>query len=396
MYKIRTLNNISEDGLKLLSSKQYTYAKTDSEVDAILVRSHKMHDMELSPNVKIVARAGAGVNNIPFTKYAEQGIVVVNTPGANANAVKELVVLGLLLASRKVVEGIKWVRSVKDDEEVSQLVEKEKGKFAGQELTGKKLGVIGLGAIGVLVSNIAVSLGMEVYGYDPFISIESAWGLSSDVKRILHLDEIMTECDYVTLHVPLIEQTKNMMNLEKFNLSKNGVRLLNFARGGLVNLDDLEEAIKSGKVHSYITDFPDNQLLNMDNVISIPHLGASTAESEENCARMAVSQTREYLENGNIINSVNYPDCYMGMCQSKARIAINHRNIPNMLGQISGLLAKQNINIANMVNKSKGEYAYTLIDIDSDVNGGITEAIKAVEGVLRVRIIDNTKLVGDN
>lgn len=393
MYKIRTLNNISEDGLKLLNS-QYSFTETDSEADGILLRSYKMHDMELSPSVKIVARAGAGVNNIPIDKYAEKGIVVVNTPGANANAVKELVVLGLLLTSRKVVEGIKWVRTVKDDKDVSKLVEKEKSKFAGQELTGKKLGVIGLGAIGVMVSNIAVSLGMEVYGYDPFISIESAWGLSCDVKRILNLDEIMTECDYITLHVPLIEQTKHMMNKEKFALSKNGIRLLNFARGGLVHHDDLKEAIESGQVHSYVTDFPDNDLLNMDNVISIPHLGASTYESEENCAKMAVSQTREYLENGNIINSVNYPDCYMGMCQSNARIAIAHKNVPNMLGQISSLLAKQNINISDMINKSKGEYAYTMIDVDSDVNGNISEPIKAIEGVLRVRVIKK-QLMGD-
>ncbi|MPW27109.1 3-phosphoglycerate dehydrogenase [Alkalibaculum sp. M08DMB] len=386
MYKIRTLDNISQDGLKLLNSN-YNITESDNDADGILLRSFKMHDMDLSPSVKIIARAGAGVNNIPIERYSEEGVVVCNTPGANANAVKELVVLGLLLSSRRVVEGIKWVRTVKDDKDVSKLVEKEKSKFAGQELTGKKLGVIGLGAIGVMVSNIAISLGMEVYGYDPFISIESAWGLSCDVQRVLNLDQIMTECDYITLHVPLIEQTKNLMNKEKFALSKNGIRLLNFARGGLVNHNDLKEAIQNGQVHSYVTDFPDCDLLNMDNVINIPHLGASTYESEENCAKMAVSQTRDYLENGNIINSVNYPDCFMGMSQSKGRIAINHKNIPNMLGQISSILANQNINIADMLNKSKGDYAYTLIDVDSDINGNVTEPIKAIEGVLRVRVI---------
>jgi len=388
MYKIRTLNNISQDGLDLLNN-QYNLTEDDTQADGILLRSFNMHDMKLSPSVKIVARAGAGVNNIPVEQYAEDGVVVVNTPGANANAVKELVVLGLLLSSRKVVEGIKWVNSVQDDKDVCKLVEKEKSKFAGQELTGKKLGVIGLGAIGVMVSNIAISLGMEVYGYDPFISIDSAWGLSRKVKRISNIDQIMTECDYITLHVPLVEQTKNLMNKEKFALSKNGIRLLNFARGGLVNHTDLKEAIENGQVHTYVTDFPDCDLIAMDHVITIPHLGASTYESEENCAKMAVSQTRDYLENGNIINSVNYPDCYMGMCISNARVAINHKNVPNMVGQISNILAKQNINISDMINKSKGEYAYTLIDVDSDVNGNILEPIQAIEGVLRVRIVKN-------
>ncbi len=393
MYKIRTLNNISQDGLDLLNN-QYTLTEVDAQADGILLRSFNMHDMELPPSVKIVARAGAGVNNIPVEKFAEKGVVVVNTPGANANAVKELVVLGLLLTSRKVVEGINWVNSIQNDKDVCKLVEKEKSNFGGQELTGKRLGVVGLGAIGVMVSNIAVSLGMEVYGYDPFISIDSAWGLSRKVKRISNLDQIMIECDYITLHVPLVEQTKDLMDKEKFALSKNGIRLLNFARGGLVNHDDLKEAIENGQVHTYVTDFPECDLIAMDNVITIPHLGASTYESEENCAKMAVSQTREYLENGNIMNSVNYPDCYMGMCLSNARVAINHKNVPNMVGQISNILAKQNINISDMMNKSKGEYAYTLIDVDSDVNGNILEPIQAIEGVLRVRIVKN-KLLGD-
>lgn len=392
MYKIRTLNNISDEGLSLLNKDTYSFAAVDDEADAIIVRSFKMHDMLLSENVKIVARAGAGVNNIPVEKYAEQGVVVCNTPGANANAVKELVVLGLLLSSRKVMQGIKWVHGVNTEEvDVSKAVEKEKSKFAGQELTGKKLGVIGLGAIGVKVANIAISLGMEVYGYDPFVSIESAWGLSSEVKRILNIDEIMAECDYISLHVPLIEQTKNLMTAEKFALSKNGIRLLNFARDGLVNIEDLKQSMKDGKVLCYITDFPENDLVNMENVIAIPHLGASTHESEENCAKMAVSQTKEYLENGNIINSVNYPNCYMGLCQSKARISIHHKNVPNMVGQISSVLAKENLNISDMLNKSKGNYAYTLIDVDSEVSEKLIKDITSIQEVIRVRIIKGDK-----
>ena len=392
MYKIRTLNNISDEGLALLNKDTYSFATVDEEADAMIVRSFKMHDMNLPEKVKIVARAGAGVNNIPVEKYAEQGVVVCNTPGANANAVKELVVLGLLLSSRKVIQGIKWVHDVNPEKvDVSKAVEKEKSKFAGQELTGKKLGVIGLGAIGVKVANIAISLGMEVYGYDPFVSIESAWGLSSEVNRILNIDEIMTECDYITLHVPLIEQTKNLMSAEKFTLSKNGIRLLNFARDGLVNIEDLKQSIKDGKILCYITDFPQNDLVNMENIISIPHLGASTHESEENCAKMAVSQTKEYLENGNIINSVNYPNCYMGLCQSYARIAIHHKNVPNMVGQISSILAKENLNISDMLNKSKGDYAYTLIDVDSEVSEQLINDLMAIQEVIRVRIIKGDK-----
>lgn len=387
MYKIKTLNNISEEGLALFNNK---YLVTEEEdVDAILLRSYKMHDMELSDSVKIISRAGAGVNNIPVETFAEQGIVVSNTPGANANAVKELVILGLLLSSRKVVEGINWAQSIKNEKDVAKLVEKEKSKFAGQELSGKKIGVIGLGAIGVMVSNIAVSLGMEAWGYDPFITVESAWGLSYEVKRALSLDQIMSECDYITLHVPLIEQTKNMMNMEKFSQAKNGVILLNFARGGLVNNKDLEEAISKGNVKCYVTDFPDDDLLNMDNVISIPHLGASTCESEDNCAKMAVNQIKEYLENGNIVNSVNFPDCYMGISQSYTRIAINHKNVPNMVGQITSVLANQNINIADMLNKSRGNFAYTLIDVDSIIDESVEKIIEDINGVLKVRIISS-------
>lgn len=385
MYKIKTLNNISKEGLNQFDDK-YTITD-DNDADGIILRSFKMHDMELDNRVKIIGRAGAGVNNIPIERYAEKGVVVCNTPGANANAVKELVVLGLLLSSRKVVEGINWAKSVKDDSEVTKMIEKEKSKFAGQELFGKKLGVIGLGAIGVMVSNIAISLGMEVYGYDPFITIESAWGLSCEVKRTLNLDQLMSTCDYITVHVPLIDQTKNMINKEKLALAKKGIVLLNFARGGLVNTKDLKDAIDKNIVSCYVTDFPDGELLNMKNVIGIPHLGASTCESEENCAQMAVHQIKDYLENGNIVNSVNYPDCYMGTCQAKGRIGINHKNIPNMVSQITSSLAKNNINISDMLNKSKGNFAYTLIDVDSQIDDSVLEAIEQIDGVLKVRLI---------
>jgi D-3-phosphoglycerate dehydrogenase len=388
MYKVRTLNNISQDGLALLGGK-YAVTTEDPSPDAILLRSFKMHDMELPESVKIIGRAGAGVNNIPIEEYASKGVVVVNTPGANANAVKELVILGMLLSSRKVVSGINWAKSEKDNPEVEKLIEKEKAKFAGQELTGKKIGVIGLGAIGVLVANAALSLGMEVLGYDPFVSVESAWGLSCDVKRALSLDEIILDCDYITLHVPLIDQTKNMINAERLKKAKPTLRLLNFARGALVSNEDIKMALDSGHLAYYITDFPDQELLNMDNVIGIPHLGASTAESEENCARMAVHEIKEYLENGNIVNSVNYPDCYMGMSSTPARIGITHKNIPNMVGQITSILAQDNINIGDMINKSKGNFAYTLLDVDSFVSESTTDRLSAIEGVLKVRLIKN-------
>lgn len=387
MFKVKTLNNISQEGLSLLGGN-YMITE-DPNPDAILLRSFKMHDMELPESVNIIGRAGAGVNNIPIEDYAAQGVVVVNTPGANANAVKELVILGLLLSSRKVVSGINWAKSEKDNPQVDKLIEKEKSKFAGQELTGKKIGVIGLGAIGVLVSNAALSLGMEVYGYDPFVSVESAWGLSCDVKRALSLDEIVEECDYITLHVPLIDQTKNMINAERLSKAKPGLRLLNFARGALVSNEDIKSALDSGNLACYVTDFPDQELLNLDKVIGIPHLGASTAESEENCARMAVHEIKEYLENGNIVNSVNYPDCYMGIGSTPARIGITHKNIPNMVGQITSILASNNINIGDMLNKSKGNFAYTLLDVDSHVSDEIMDLLKAVDGVLRVRLIKN-------
>ncbi|HCX65147.1 MAG TPA: 3-phosphoglycerate dehydrogenase, partial [Eubacteriaceae bacterium] len=297
MYKIKTLNNVSEEGLNLLGTK-YTITEEEA-VDAILLRSYKMHDYPLSESVKVIGRAGAGVNNIPIEDYAEKGVVVLNTPGANANAVKELVLLGLLLSSRRVVPGINWARSVKDDPDVTTLIEKQKSKYAGQELTDKKIGVIGLGAIGVMVANAAVDMGMDVYGYDPFISVESAWGLRCDVKRALSLEEILVDCDYITLHVPLIDQTKNLINKERLAMTKKGVRILNFARGALVSNEDMIDAIEKEIVACYVTDFPDGELLQHDEVIGIPHLGASTAESEENCAKMAVHGVKEYLERGN-------------------------------------------------------------------------------------------------
>lgn len=390
MYKVRTLNNISQDGLSLLGG-HYVVTTEDPQPDAILLRSFKMHDMELPESVKIIGRAGAGVNNIPIEEYAAKGVVVVNTPGANANAVKELVILGLLLSSRRVVSGINWAKSVKDDPDVEKLIEKEKARFAGQELTGKKIGVIGLGAIGVLVANAALSLGMEVYGYDPFVSVESAWGLSCDVRRALNLEEIFTDCDYISLHVPLIDQTKNLVNSQRLAKAKDGLRLLNFARGALVSNEDVKVALESGKLACYVTDFPDGELLNMDNVIGIPHLGASTAESEENCARMAVRQIKEFLENGNIVNSVNYPDCYMGVSSTPARIGITHKNIPNMVGQITSVMAKDNINIGDMLNKSKGAFAYTLLDVDSAVSQSILDELSSIDGILKVRVIKNEK-----
>lgn len=388
--KYSCLNPIAPIGLNIFSDD---YIKTDdvNEADVILVRSAAMHDMEFSDNLKAIARAGAGVNNIPIDKCSEKGIVVFNTPGANANGVKELVIAGLMLASRDIVGGINWVQSIKGETGIAKLVEKGKGKFAGKEIKNKKLGVIGLGAIGVLVANAATHLGMTVYGCDPFISVDSAWNLSRGVIHVKNRDDIYRECDYITVHTPLVEDedpdcnTKEMINKEAIDKMKDGVIILNFARDLLVNDNDMEEALKSGKVARYVTDFPNDKTANMEGVIAIPHLGASTEESEDNCAMMAVKQLMDYMENGNIKNSVNYPNCDAGVCTSKSRFAILHRNIPKMLTQFTGSFSELNVNIANMVNKSRGEYAYTLIDIDSEVNGDVFARIKAIEGVLNVR-----------
>lgn len=386
MFKINCLNPIANVGLDLLTDN---YEKVDSftEATALLVRSASVHDLELPSSLEAIARAGAGVNNIPLDKCAESGVVVFNTPGANANGVKEIVIAALLMISRNLIEGIKWVNSVKEDSGLAQLVEKKKSKFVGTEIKGKKLGVIGLGAIGVLVANAANKLEMEVYGYDPFISVDAAWKLSKYIKHSKSLDEIFRECDFITVHVPSTDQTKGMFNNETFASMKDGVIILNFSRDTLVNDDEMIEALKSGKVGRYVTDFPNPKVAAKEEVIAIPHLGASTTESEDNCAVMAVKQLIEYLENGNIKNSVNYPNCEMGVCTHAGRIAINHRNIPNMLSQFTSTFAIENINIPDMINKSKGQYSYTILDIDSPSTPEIAKKIREIEGVLKVRII---------
>jgi D-3-phosphoglycerate dehydrogenase len=386
MFKINCLNPIANVGMDLLTDN---YEKIDSynEATALLVRSASVHDLELPSSLEAIARAGAGVNNIPLDKCAEKGIVVFNTPGANANGVKEIVIATLVMISRNLVDGIKWVDSVKEDPELAKLVEKKKSKFVGTEIRGKKLGVIGLGAIGVLVANAANKLDMDVYGYDPFISVDAAWKLSKYIKHSKSLDEIFRECDFITVHVPATDETKGMFNADTFAIMKDGVKILNFSRDTLVNDDEMIAALKSGKVGRYVTDFPNPKIAAIEEVIAIPHLGASTNESEDNCAVMAVQQLMDYLENGNIKNSVNYPNCDMGVCTHAGRIAINHRNIPNMLSQFTSTFAKQNINIPDMINKSKGQYSLTILDIDSPSTLEIADSIREIEGVLKVRII---------
>lgn len=357
MYNIQTLNKISPLGLELFKEGSYNISDKIDNPDAILVRSYVMHDMELPKSLKAIARAGAGVNNIPIDKCSEKGIVVFNTPGANANAVKELTVAALLLSSRKIIEGIQWAKSLAGEgANVPKLVEKGKADFTGPEILGKKLGVIGLGAIGVMVANAANSLGMEVTGFDPYISVDAAWGLSRNVKKAPDFRSLLENSDYITLHVPLTGETKDLINYDKFSLMKKGVRLLNFSRAELVNNEDLKRAIQEGIVDTYVTDFPSEELLNMEHVIAIPHLGASTPESEDNCAVMAANQLRDFLENGNITNSVNFPSCELNR-SSDFRVTVAHKNIPNMVGQISTILAKEQINILNMINRSKGNLA---------------------------------------
>jgi D-3-phosphoglycerate dehydrogenase len=390
--KYNCLNPIAEIGLNIFT-EEYENVEKLGDADVLLVRSAAMHDMDFEDNLKAIARAGAGVNNIPLEKCAEQGIVVFNTPGANANGVKELVIAGLMLASRDIVGGVNWVQSVKDDPAIAKLVEKGKAKFAGKEIAGKKLGVIGLGAIGVLVANAANRLGMKVYGYDPFISVDSAWNLSRDVVHVKSRDDIYRECDYITVHAPLIEDsdpnvnTKEMINTDTICKMKDGVVILNLARDLLVNDADIEVALKSGKVSKYVTDFPNEKTAKMEGVIAIPHLGASTEESEDNCAIMAVKQLMDYMENGNIKNSVNYPNCDAGICMTAGRIAICHRNIPNMLTQFTGAFSAVNVNITDMVNKSRGDYAYTVLDVESTDNAEVAAKLTKIDGVLKVRII---------
>ena len=386
MYQYHCLNPIAAKGLDLFG-EDYKKTETLYEADAVLVRSAKMHDMELPEGVKAIARAGAGVNNIPVMDCAEKGIVVFNTPGANANGVKELVLAGMLLASRDIVGGIEWVAKEKDQEDIGKLAEKQKKQFAGCEIMGKKLGIIGLGAIGAMVANAASALGMEVYGYDPYISIDAAWNLSRTIKHIKSLDEIYSQCDYITIHVPLLDSTKEMINKEAFSKMKDGVVLLNFARDLLVDENALIEALESGKVKKYVTDFANHTVAGRDGILVTPHLGASTEESEENGAVMAVKELRDFLENGNIKNSVNFPNCDMGTCVAVGRIAITHKNVPNMISQFTKILGAEGLNIADMTNKSKGEYAYTLIDLESTASKEALDELKSIEGVSRVRVI---------
>ncbi len=387
-YNIKTLNNISKTGLKQLTS-DYTVKDDTENPDALLVRSAKLHDMDFPKSVKFIGRAGAGVNNIPLERCAEEGIVVCNSPGANANAVKELVAMGMLISSRKVVDGIEWTKGLKDqDVDVAAAVEKGKKAYKGPELYKKKMGVIGLGAIGVLVANMAVDFGMKVYGFDPFISIKHAWGLSRKVKRSSSLEAIFKNCDYISIHIPYMKETENYINADLLNNCKPTLRLMNFARGGLVDNKALAKALEEDKLAAYVCDFPCEATLQMKNAINIPHLGASTPESENNCAVMAVNEMREFLENGNILNSVNYPDCNMGVCNSVHRITVAHKNIPNMIGQITAILAKDNINISDMTNKNKGAYAYTMIDVDSEVDAKVKGDLKGITGVTRVRVLD--------
>ena len=389
MFKIQTLNKISSVGLSLLPLDNYESASEISHPDAILVRSFKMHDMEMPESLLAIGRAGAGVNNIPVDKCSEEGIVVFNTPGANANAVKELVLASLFLSSRDIVGGIEWAKTlVGEGNEVPKLVEKGKSSFVGPEISGKTLGIIGLGAIGRLVANAAESLGMKVIGYDPFISVDAAWGLSQHVKKAKGFEHLFSHSDYVSLHIPLTDDTKNLIDKSKFKMMKDGVRIMNFARGGLIHEGDLIEALDSGKVARLVTDFPNENMLKHEKIIGIPHLGASTPESESNCAVMAVNQVREYLENGNIRNSVNFPEAEMprnGSC----RLCIVNQNVPKMVGQITTVLANEDINIEEMLNRHHMGLAYNIIDVDQAVTEDQIKKIKSIEGVIRVRAIQS-------
>ncbi len=389
MYKVQTFNKIAPVGLNLLNKDKYDISEGHSDPDGIILRSHKLHDMNFPKSIKGIARAGAGTNNIPVEKCSEQGIVVFNTPGANANGVKELVITGLLLSSRKVIDGINWAKSlVGSGEDVAKAVEKGKSNYAGPEIKGKTLGVIGLGAIGVMTANSASALGMNVIGFDPYMSVEAAWGLSRNVKKAADLNSLISDSDYISINVPLNDKTRGMINKEKFDMMKDGVRILNFSRAALVDTKDLKTAIESGKVACYVTDFPDEEVLKLNNVIGMPHLGASTPESEDNCAIMAAEQMKDFLENGNIKNSVNYPNCILARGENTKRLAMMHKNVPNMVGQITQILAEDNLNIDEMVNKSKGDFAYTLIDVhNGSLKDNIVNKLEKVEGMLRVTIL---------
>lgn len=384
MFKYTCLNPIAQIGLGNFTDG---YEKTDNIADAqaVLVRSASMHETELPDSLLAIARAGAGYNNIPVDKCADEGIVVFNTPGANANGVKELFVAGMLMAARDINGGIEWVKANKDNENISKDMEKAKKQFAGTELMGKKIGVIGLGAIGVLVANVANRMKMEVYGVDPYLSVKNALSLSRDVNIVKTYDEIYSECDYITVHVPLLEDTKGMINKEAFDKMKDGVVIINMARDTLVNDEDMKGALQSGKVAKYVTDFPNPAVANMPNVIATPHLGASTEESEDNCAVMAVNQIRDFLENGNIINSVNFPACDAGECTAKGRITVAHKNVPGMLNRLTNVF--EGVNIAHMTNKSKGNYSYCVFDIDSESTQQMADKLNSIDGVLKARIV---------
>ncbi len=386
MINVNCLNNIAKVGLNLFSD-DYNTESSFEDAQAVLVRSAKMHDMEFGDNLLAIARAGAGVNNIPLDRCAEEGIVVFNTPGANANAVKEQVIAAMLIASRDIIGGNEWVKANADDPDIAKATEKAKKAFAGQEISGKKLGVIGLGAIGQLVANAAIALGMQVYGYDPYLSVKAAWNLSSEVKHITDVNDIYKECDYITIHVPALDSTKGMINKAAFDLMHDGMIIINCARDVLVDEEAMAEALKSGRVKKYVSDFPNTLSAKMEGAIVLPHLGASTAEAEDNCAIMAVNELKDYIENGNVVNSVNYPACDMGVCQSEGRIAVCHKNIPAIISKITSVMGAANINIDSMSNKSRGDYAYSLLDVDKSAGDSVAEELERIDGVIKVRII---------
>lgn len=386
MFQYTCLNPIAEVGLNLFS-EDYKKVEDIKDAQAVLVRSAAMHDMELPAGLEVVARAGAGVNNIPLDKCAEEGIVVFNTPGANANGVKELVFAGMLLAARDVVGGIEWVKGEEGNADVAKLAEKQKKNFAGSEISGKKLGVIGLGAIGIKVANAATHMGMEVYGYDPYISVNAAWSLSRNVKHVNAVEDIYKECDYITIHVPLLDSTKKMINAEAIAMMKSTTVVLNFARDLLVDEEAMVAALAEGKIRKYVSDFPNPTTVGKTGCIVSPHIGASTEESEDNCAIMAVEEVRDFLENGNITHSVNFPDCNMGVCKTAGRLLLLHRNIKGIISRYTAVLGDANINISDMTNKSRGDYACALIDTDAPITAEVVEKLTATEGVLRARVI---------
>ena len=385
MFKYKCLNPIAKVGLNNFT-EQYEAVDNIDDADAVLVRSANMNEMDFSDNLLAIARAGAGVNNIPVDRCAEEGIVVFNTPGANANGVKEMVIAAMLIASRDIIGGVEWVRANAGDPDIAKLTEKSKKKFAGTEIAGKKLGIIGLGAIGVRVANAARNLGMEVYGYDPYLSVDAAWSLSSDVKHVTNVDDIYSKCDIITIHVPALDSTKGMVNAEAIAKMKKGVIILNLARDILCNETDILAGINSGKIRKYVTDFPNTVTAGHDGCIVIPHLGASTEESEDNCAIKAVIQMKDYLENGNIVNSVNLPRCEQGICTGP-RLAIIHKNVKGMIGQFTNVIGKESYNISNMTNKSKGDYAYTMIDVESEITDKLVKEVEKIDGVIRVRVV---------